>query len=809
MTRVPVAALLALLCAGCPGKSDPPEGNVLAREITDPADLIGGPRSEGRVGDFLLANDHVRVVIGNAQSVVFNPFGGALLDADVVRPAGEPGNDRLGEIFPSLNVVNATNVDTVEVVEDGSSRRRASIRVRGESFPFPLIAEIPGLTSHVAVTMETVYSLTPESSSVLIETFVTMNETETTTVQAYDVMLLGAGLSLFGAPHGDTESGSDFSWYGGDAGGVAYALLPLGAPRDTISIPFSDAAQQVAMMGGLEIRPGSTKSYRRRLVIAAPDLGALGTEIARVRGQSTGRFEGSVRDTVGTPVDGALIHLTAVGVDRDGNGADDVVMRARSAADGSFATALPPGTYRAVVTGNGAQGDPLELPIRKGKLSQALFILPALGTVSFSCADGNASKLTLVAAGGGIAARALCGPQTQGSVRVPPGSYTAYVSRGPEWEVTQAPVIVTAGGAATVSATLARLVSTPGFVSGDFHLHSVRSRDSGVDVAERVLSLAAEGLEVVASTDHDRATDYAPFVTTLGLGTAMKSVVGSEVSIVLYGHFNAYPMPDGAAVTRAWDGTNMWFDEGLGRKRTGSEVLALLRGLPGDRIVQINHPRSTQAYFDSIAYDPVTGTANDTIGAFDAVEVNGEYEPVDGSTMRDWLGLLSHGQRITAVGVSDSHSTWNPGYPRTMIHVGTDAPAQVGEATLVAAMRAGKVSVSSGPFVTTSASTVSSSAGMGETLDATGGGAVAVSVHVESPAWAPYDTLRLYENGVLHTTQSLAPPLSGGKYVSDVSIPVTPAVDSFYVVIVTGAGSMYPVTGEGIYAYTNPVWVNR
>ena len=143
MRKALAVTLVAFSSAGCPRKSDPVEGFVLAKEITDAADLIGGPRAEGRVGDFLLANNQVRVVIGNGDSVAFNPFGGSILDADVVRPLGEPGRDLLGEIFHSVNVVNVANVEAVEVVEDGTNLRRASIRVRGAAFPFPIVPELP------------------------------------------------------------------------------------------------------------------------------------------------------------------------------------------------------------------------------------------------------------------------------------------------------------------------------------------------------------------------------------------------------------------------------------------------------------------------------------------------------------------------------------------------------------------------------------------------------------------------------------------------------------------------------------------
>jgi hypothetical protein len=818
MRRQLVPILLSTLMAGChPHGGSAPTGPVTARKIVDAADLIGGPRAEGRIGDWLLANDRIRVIIGDAQnSVTFDPFGGALLDADVVRPAGEPGQDRFGEAFPSINILTLADTATVEVGADGSDQHKASIRVKGHGYQFPILPPIAGLTNVVDVDLETDYSLVPGESSVLVETKITMNETASTLVQCYDVLLMGAGLDMFGAPKGASDTGT-FTWYGGDSDGVAYAWVPI-SPTKTMDIPFSDANQQIAAMGPLTIAHGATKSYSRRLVVAAPDFGALETEIARLQGKSTGSLSGEVRDTVGNAIAGALVTIRAKGVDTDGDGKDDVVTRARTGATGTFAAEIPGGDYTAI-TSAPMQADtaPLTFSLHAGKTGQLLIEVPANGTVVFSAtdsADGSSipAKLTLVDGAGNIATRALANAGATGSVVALPGAYTAWISRGPEWSRAQVPVTVTAGGTATIPpAALTRVVDTTGFVAGDYHLHTVQSRDSPVPLDTRVLSLAAEGLEYVASTDHDRATDYAPSIAALGLAGKIASVVGDEVSLPLYGHFNAYPMPAGDAATRTDDGTKVWFDIGTKTRLDGVAIAAKLRALPGDRILQMNHPRSNQGYMRSIAYDPASGTGTETVATgFDTIEVNSEISPTAGNTILDWFSFLKQGHRMTAVGVSDSHQIWNPGYPRTLVQVGTDDPSAVTEAQFVAAMRAGHVSVSAGPFVVLTGSTGGAvTAAMGDTLGATAGGTVTLHVHVEAPDWAAYDSLELYANGALVSATPLVPPLSGGKYTTDLDLPVSPAADSFYMVIVKGPGSLYPVNGSSVFAYTNPIFVDR
>ncbi len=76
---------------------------------------------------------------------------------------------------------------------------------------------------------------------------------------------------------------------------------------------------------------------------AAPAAGGGG---ARARGASLGTVSGSVRDSSGNPLSGALVTLLR-------EGAEEVVRQTRSRADGSFATRVAPGRYilRAIADG--------------------------------------------------------------------------------------------------------------------------------------------------------------------------------------------------------------------------------------------------------------------------------------------------------------------------------------------------------------------------------------------------------------------------------------------------------------------------
>lgn len=104
--------------------------------------LIGGPTALGEVGDYMLENGEIRVVVQkrgyNRGSGV---FGGSLIDADVVRPRnqgdvlGGNGRDTFGEMFPAF-FFEMIDPEAITVVNDGSDGEAAIIEVSGKGGEF-------------------------------------------------------------------------------------------------------------------------------------------------------------------------------------------------------------------------------------------------------------------------------------------------------------------------------------------------------------------------------------------------------------------------------------------------------------------------------------------------------------------------------------------------------------------------------------------------------------------------------------------------------------------------------------------------
>jgi hypothetical protein len=174
----PVVAAIAL--AGC-GDTAPQSH---AQRIGALDEAIGGPHAIGRVGDFLLENDQIRLVIADtgvdardpSKSVygrVNTTFGGTLVDADLRRPGGEGGhgNDQLAELLPGF-VFSVINPTRVAVTHDGSDGRAAEVIVTGT--PSDLVQEVglldAGLVGTGSLELTETYRLTPGKRYVEIET---------------------------------------------------------------------------------------------------------------------------------------------------------------------------------------------------------------------------------------------------------------------------------------------------------------------------------------------------------------------------------------------------------------------------------------------------------------------------------------------------------------------------------------------------------------------------------------------------------------------------------------------------------------
>ncbi len=190
---------LALLCALAPGLPSCNDGYglLLAKQIANRGELVGGPVAMADVGDFLLQNDQIKVnILGPHDSPGPGVFGGSIVDVDLRRDRlgfeGAEGHDRFAELFPVANLLvpypDAAKMQ-VRVLEDGSNGTEAAIRVEGVGAP---LFEALGILHNKADTLRllfpdvktsfhfrTDYIVRPGERHVLIRTTIALEDPPT------------------------------------------------------------------------------------------------------------------------------------------------------------------------------------------------------------------------------------------------------------------------------------------------------------------------------------------------------------------------------------------------------------------------------------------------------------------------------------------------------------------------------------------------------------------------------------------------------------------------------------------------------
>ncbi len=848
------ALLAALLVLGCPPPKPPPPpptptrcevklddlghfsklGNgATAKLVESTSDLIGGGFAQGRVGDVLLSNDKIKVVIQQPTRVIApNPYGGTIIDADLVRPAGQPGRDAFGKIAPLYAFGRTPAVSAVEILADGSQGGYAVVAATGKdavndyinvkNVLSDFLGEVTLRTDPneaLPLLITTYYVLSPGETRVRMLTAFCNQGSKPITTMTGDLIDSGGETELFNPQSCTGGVGVDgclvdpSPWFGYQAKGVAYgyrsysfkdrklptvnAMLTVvgvvgvmadGKDRDGLLSWTSTTREPVGAFGILPVEP---RLFLRDFFVEQ-DLARVQATMIALDGTSRSRLDVTVVDAAGQPVPEGRIAVVSAETSKP-------VAIAVADAQGKARFDVPVGNYR---VSTGALGTALENPTDVSA--------PSTGEAQVTVRQGASRRLTVVARDpfmqplparvvvkcqSGICANELvkyrpfqaveATPSTvqaiefvpasgTTSVSLPPGVYEVFVTHGPEFSAwpdtfpTRGETIDLMTQDATVTATLAQVVDSTGWISADLHVHAVGSPDSSVPNALRVASFAAEGVDVMVSTDHDFVTDFAPIVRDLGLASQMASLIGVEVTPFDYGHQQAFPVKVGDGPAGApfdWAG-------GDGPSLRLDQLFGGLRQRDPDVVVQMNHPRGgqgsslTQLKVDTArgtsAADPSTyrmaphpeATATDTklfSLDFDAIELmNGTS--VNLAVANDWMTFLSRGWVKTGTAVSDTHDrhSTSGGYGRTWLRLGASAtPAGFSDPKFIEAMKARRAVGGSGPFLTMTAKRadgMGSTAAVGDTLSVPAGTQLVLTVEVQAPEWMQFDSVELYSH---------------------------------------------------------------
>lgn len=395
---------------------------------------------------------------------------------------------------------------------------------------------------------------------------------------------------------------------------------------------------------------------------------------------------------------------------------------------------------------------------------------------------------------------------------LPPGKYQVWATAGYEREAQNWKIEVKSGETLELSGDLPRAYATPGWLSADLHLHQAPSPDSDIGCNTRVVSVAAEGVDLAAATDHYTVADLGPSVEYLRreglLATPVATLVGSEVSTVgnLFGHFNLFPMQAGDFVEY--------------RDTTPKRMFAEMRKVAPKGLIQVNHPRMDQiGYWARYKLDPTSMQVpiqyqSEYSDDYDLLEVFNGLEMMSEPKLRkvlfDWIKLLGRGHRYTGTGNSDSHNLFflDPGLPRNFIRVPSSksdaTDLTVPQSEIVESLRKGRVTVSSGPMLQVDVN----GKGPGETVQAVDG-KVPLHVKVLAASWISVDSVELLLGGSGRRVRWLSVKEKKAAVRFDQTILLDVPAKTFVVVLVKGTKALPNTYTPNIkpFAFSNPIWL--
>lgn len=618
--------------------------------------------------------------------------------------------------------------------------------------------------------------------------------------------------------------------------GVTYGLIPE-TPRSTsVSLPGTfitfagQDAQAVffqASEPGYTLNSGASLTHRRYFAVGqhVADISAARCEALSL---SCGEVSGRVLQN-GQPVAGANVTLWRPSTPAElyTNRTEQIITHWRTLEDGTYRAQVEPGTYRISVeiphtaypTRNStppekevtvkaqssstvsdftfddpgivrvrvrdAQGQPLSARVTLAGFDPSTDPLvkpvtfPGYDSTGAYFSDPYADELPY-----GLTRVALTPPDGDtGELKIEPGTYWLVVSHGPWYSVWSEQLTVPAAPQKVeVEARLTQVIDHTGFVSGDFHVHGIDSFDARIPRTWRLRGMAAEQVEVFASTDHNSRIDFSPELQALGLSDQVIGLVGEEITTFDLGHFNAFPLPltgEANGGSLDWAGS---FEPGQSHPSQGrydlspSDFFQKVMAEPGDQILMVNHPNTrTLGYFSLIGLNTAEPDAprayvptclfrqapgvelwND---GFTALELWRIYEDdptlLAAENLGDFFNLLNRGIVRTSLSNSDTHSSmYMPvGGPRNLIAVSEGLPftAEAYGPEVARRIREGRVINSNGPLLDVRITALSTGEQAGHrvalpTQVTASDGLVRLELGVVSAAWAPFDEVQVFVN---------------------------------------------------------------
>jgi hypothetical protein len=849
----PAAELNTLFAQGCPAP-----GRARAAAITDPRLRMSGPDAVGRAGDYLLMNSRAAFIIsGPGQINTYYYYPGIPIDAVALDGCTQAGPEQFEELAlfvgdlhgrdPRQLAVRALRGDQVEVLRDGAGGGPAIVRVHGADDIFWIVEDelirrsweqlhIPKPISRpLGIELTVDYILDPDSPVLRIE-FNLRN------LDPQPKALFTAAGAFFGdathnhfffqrhLPSEEILLSSGLPALVSSSGTGAWAFAMADANLSTVNFSGFDALADLHQLRRrIHLQPAGESGDHATTVsflsVGARDPNSALAPLNQVNPQplkgwniTLAPLAGIVTDlATGAPIPNADLELAI----KNREGKWEFLDGFRSDASGRFSGLAPfPGREHRLTAHLQGRPDPAPIFFRDFPAGPVPVRFSPGGALAFDLRDetgrGLPARIGLYQRGKLV--RTLFSRTGTGEAQVTPGAYAVSVTRGYEYEPYQGEITIVPGETALLRATLPHSVHPAGWLSVDMHVHAGPSGDNKISIPDRIVTVAAEGLPVVVSADHEAIIPWQPAVAETGLDQWVAVITGEEVTATLPEHIGAFPFSPRFDLG-ARGGPVRWY--GL----DPAQLYAAIRGR-GAQIVQLNHPMD---YIYGIEYDRATGAPRlahpEYLGFapdaqlwswdFDSVELqNGPQRVFDDplhpkafGTFETWMSFINLGHRVTAVANTDAHDDQPPGAPRNYFPASPDDPARFNPDDLIAAVKHHRVLTSTGAFARV---LVNGQAGIGDTI-VVSGPAVDLYLHVESIPSIDFDRVKVFVNCDQVVNLALPPTDGVIKYDGHLQIPI--ARDSAIVVMGFGSKKLPrgfpPFNPLGVPRFTaNPVYVD-
>jgi hypothetical protein len=364
---------------------------------------------------------------------------------------------------------------------------------------------------------------------------------------------------------------------------------------------------------------------------------------------------------------------------------------------------------------------------------------------------------------------------------LPAGRHVVFAGRGFEYSVARETMDLVPGPNPPRRLAIRREVDTAGWAAMDTHVHTgTYARHGDAEIAERMLTLAGEGVELPVSTEHNMRVPFETEAVRAGVAHHFTPLIGSEVTTPSLGHFNVFPLRESAAIDERSPG---WAElrESIARVSPGA-------------VVVLNHGRDLHGGFRPLDGARHIGVAGENLDGWmlpaNAMEViNSGAVMTDALALPgDWMGLLNRGVMLTPIGSSDSHdvSRYIVGQGRTYVRCDDRNPGRIEVSQAIASIRRGQVTVSYGLFVGLDVQ----GKGPGETVSVSN--ELPVRIRVQGPGWTQARRVALYVDGKTVLEEEITTGTRPGvKWEKTWRLP-RPAHDVHLVAIAIGPGISAP-----------------